>query len=1153
MNIPAYFNEKGSIPAILLVLLGITALGSAVVILTKPIVTPQPDEDNPSGKTKAVELPPNSPVFDEVSEVVYTILDSDKYVLLDSDAKQTIDSELKVKEDTEFSKDVTIGDDLELKGTLTVDDDIQLEGELSDKDSDTLKIDDKLNVTGQKISSSGGDLILDDNVDLGSGTSSTVSVVGRFDTHLLPSTTGARDLGSTTLAFRNLFLTGNVTIPGTTTLNTVAYTWPSADGAASQYLQTDGSGTLSWAAATAGTLQAAYEAGNSIQLSAAQGDIRIYNDASAEMMFFDESTGNIGIGNTSPSFNLHVQNSTNANLALEGGTNYDPALYFRENGNSTHYIYSDGSVANNPLNFYDFAFGSTAMTINNGNIGINTAIPSERLEVSGSALVSGNVGIGSTLPYKLNVDGDSSILGSLGLGLDFTAGHTFGADTIVLKENNLRIFIDDTSTTSAFPLNDWRLVFNDQGDGGASFFGVEDVTASLYTLFLEAASGNLGIGHTRPNAILHLGDTFPSIIFDVASTTDTDYWLGVMEDAGGDDDDVFVIGDGTAPGVNSFFAINTSGNVGIGTTAPNNLLDIHSDSATAGLAITSLGTDTDPYIKFELTDDTPDFIMGIDDSLTGSDADSFNMRAGTTIAAGTGLTLTPDNELGIGTIPAFSRLHVDNSDTSANVLTVIRVSRADTDSVGADGLGGRITYALEKSDSSSTPSAHIASVWETVDTESSLRFDTYRGGGIQESMRIDDGGNVGIGSAAPEGLLEVQGAEATDAELFLDADDGDDNADTWIIRSTAVDNDLDILNHTSELVTIQNDGNVGIGTTAPGALLEVAGSVEADISDNLTEDGAVCITSENVFSDETDGVCDASSEKVKDDIRDIEYGLDTVMQLRPVTFRYKEDFKPDFQIHRAGFIAEEVHLIVPEVVTYDSYDENGLVDGDPDGIDYGKLTAVLTAGLQELNAKVENMTPGAGYDGDDTSGELFDKIQDTYDEFKDFVSALGMSAEVDEDGNELLTVSSDLAVLGNATMTNATITNTLAVGLVQIDSLENSINVLGSDTTLNLQGDSLLVNSDGNVIVKGTIKADKYLVNTQDDDVEGASAGKAVIKAGELAITQASNVLTSDSLIFVTPQIPVKIGAKVIDDNEFEMRLSTEHAEDIIVSWWIIN
>ncbi len=47
-------------------------------------------------------------------------------------------------------------------------------------------------------------------------------------------------------------------------------------------------------------LQDAYVAGNTIQLSAAQGDLYIYDDAGIDMLFLEEGTGKIGIGTTAP-------------------------------------------------------------------------------------------------------------------------------------------------------------------------------------------------------------------------------------------------------------------------------------------------------------------------------------------------------------------------------------------------------------------------------------------------------------------------------------------------------------------------------------------------------------------------------------------------------------------------------------------------------------------------------------------------------------------------------------------------------------------------------------------------------------------------------------------------------------------------------------
>ena len=57
-----------------------------------------------------------------------------------------------------------------------------------------------------------GDLTCNGDVDLGNATSDTISVNGRINTDLVPSTDGARDLGSSTLEWEDLFLDGTANI-----------------------------------------------------------------------------------------------------------------------------------------------------------------------------------------------------------------------------------------------------------------------------------------------------------------------------------------------------------------------------------------------------------------------------------------------------------------------------------------------------------------------------------------------------------------------------------------------------------------------------------------------------------------------------------------------------------------------------------------------------------------------------------------------------------------------------------------------------------------------------------------------------------------------------------------------------------------------------
>ena len=99
-------------------------------------------------------------------------------------------------------------------------------------------------------------------------------------------------------------------------------------------------------------------------------------------------------------------------------------------------------------------------------------------------------------------------------GFDCVDGESFGFDTLRLKENNLRIHFDDTSSSAGFPANDWRIIANDSASGGANKFAIEDSTAARNPMTIEAgapanslyidSSGDVGIQQSAPALDLHI-------------------------------------------------------------------------------------------------------------------------------------------------------------------------------------------------------------------------------------------------------------------------------------------------------------------------------------------------------------------------------------------------------------------------------------------------------------------------------------------------------------------------------------------------------------------------------------------------------------------------------------------------------------------------
>ena len=111
-----------------------------------------------------------------------------------------------------------------------------------------------------------GNLDVSGDVDLGNATSDTITVTGRFDSNLVPSTDNVRDLGASDKEWRHLFVDGrteidNLNSVGIATFNNNAihaniystgistisgFRFPTSDGDEDQALVTDGSGSLSF-------------------------------------------------------------------------------------------------------------------------------------------------------------------------------------------------------------------------------------------------------------------------------------------------------------------------------------------------------------------------------------------------------------------------------------------------------------------------------------------------------------------------------------------------------------------------------------------------------------------------------------------------------------------------------------------------------------------------------------------------------------------------------------------------------------------------------------------------------------------------------------------------------------------------------------------
>jgi len=96
-----------------------------------------------------------------------------------------------------------------------------------------------------------------------------------------------------------------------------------------------------------------------------------------------------------------------------------------------------------------------------------------------------------------------------------------------------------------------------------------------------------------------------------------------------------------------------------------------------------------------------------------------------------------------------------------------------------------------------------------------------------------------------------------------------------------------------------------------------------------------------------------SDQKLKTNIKTIKYGLDTVNQLKPVTFDFIKNDLVNGETGKLGFIAQDVESVIPELVA-DGLNKSE--NGTPyKTLNMGDMLPVLVKAVQELNAKVTEL------------------------------------------------------------------------------------------------------------------------------------------------------------------------------------------------------
>jgi hypothetical protein len=263
--------------------------------------------------------------------------------------------------------------------------------------------------------------------------------------------------------------------------------------------------------------------------------------------------------------------------------------------------------------------------------------------------------------------------------------------------------------------------------------------------------------------------------------------------------------------------VNSSNNVGIGTTNPAKLLQIS--------GVGNLGTANE---QVRVTDPT----NGVTLSLLADGADGLGAIYATSPGTYKPLYIQPYGQntiinsnggnVGIGTTTPNQQLSVTNSFAVTNSLGAQYILMGNQDS------GGVNDPTLIEAANGNLWFGHGSS-W------------SGQGGTMTQNVTFSQGGNVGIGTSSPQWPLDINGSGArvvngngNAAQFDLVQTNGGHD---WALASWGssageggvLNNKFSIYDNTSggHRLVIDASGNVGIGTISPAYLLDVAGQVHA--------------------------------------------------------------------------------------------------------------------------------------------------------------------------------------------------------------------------------------------------------------------------------------------------------------------------------------
>jgi len=535
-----------------------------------------------------------------------------------------------------------------------------------------------------------------------------------------------------------------------------------------------------------------------------------------------DGNGNVGIGGngTGTSLGVYLQKGGGASAHFYEAS--DGTKKMIAGADSGQDFVKIGSLSSHPVGLVA-GNGEKLRITTDGKVGVGTSSPAGLLDLAGTKTTASNIG-------QLNVRDTASFATGVGGSIYF-----FG------KYRNLGDY------TPAGFINTKK---DNSTEGNYSFsmgFGTIANGGSISEKMTLTSGGSLGIGTTSPSHKLTIGSSTDADLFFMQSTgsaNNTSLRFGIS----GNDAEIHGSGGSSGNLVfktygNERMRIDSSGNVGVGTSSPGAKLEVAGDALFAG------GFDSSSTTTNGLKIDSNGAIFNQRTNTISTLFGGYYQNSQTVKITADGSATFAGN-VGIGTTTVDELLHIEQS--VGNYGPAFKISNSN-----ASRWGGKLVF---ESFNSTTPyeAAVIKADGGSATSSGNLIFETAG----SERMRIDSSGNVGIGTSTTVGKMTVK--IDTNKHISFNGAQGEvgnvpalvahqDNGSLQSIGMRGVD--LRFATSSAERMRIDSSGRVGIGATSPGSFDSAANQlvIQNSGSCGITIDATSGTDSNIYFADGPDG------------------------------------------------------------------------------------------------------------------------------------------------------------------------------------------------------------------------------------------------------------------------------------------------------------